>query len=92
MVTKNKKLQTNLAEAAQQAGVALMTAAVTLGMVEVPEHEKRAVLPMQPAFAFVNPVEDGGQGTQLRRERDEVHPQHISYGINQRTPARSGKI
>lgn len=89
--TKSSKLPIDqLAEVAQQAGLILMTAAVTLGMLELPEHgNSRIVLPNQPAMVFAGENQDNNNP--LRREREETAPHYISYSINQRTPARSGR-
>lgn len=95
MSTKTKNAKTTidkLAEASQQAGLLLMTAAVTIGMVELPEHtNSKIVVPNQPAFAFANNGGDTNLNNPLRREREESGPHYISYSINQRTPSRTGK-
>jgi len=95
MSTKIKNTKTTfdkLAEASQQAGLLLMTAAVTIGMVELPEHtNSKVVVPTQPAFAFANNGGEANLNNPLRREREESGPHYISYGINQRTPSRTGK-
>jgi hypothetical protein len=92
--TKINKTAAAITDVAANTGILLMTAAVTLGMVEVPEHpDKRAIVPVRPAFAFANATaEREAQGNQLRRERDEVHPHYVGYSVNQRTPGRTGKI
>lgn len=81
-----------LAQVSQQAGLLLMTAAVTIGMVELPEHaNNKIVVPNQPALVFVNNTSEANPNNPLRREREEVGPHYISYSINQRTPSRTGK-
>lgn len=75
-----------------QFGVVLMAAAVTLGLVEVPnDHEKRALLTSRPVFEMATVNSEQGNNP-LRREREESAPHYISYGVNQRTPSRTGKI
>ena len=97
MATKTKINDTAkvINDVAASAGLILMSAAVTLGMVEVPHHpDKRAILPAQPHYAPA--LASGGNGefnpNELRRERDEVHPHYHSYSAIQRTPGRTGKI
>lgn len=95
MPTKTKNTKTKpekLFEAAQQAGLVLMTAAVTLGMLELPDHpNSRIVLPSQPAFAWANENEDLNNNNVLRRSNEETEQHYISYSVAQRTPARSGR-
>ena len=90
MSNKNEKNFINIeqiTEAAQNIGVVLMTAAVTLGIATDHMATGRVVLPNQPALATAG--EQGGNP--LRREREESAPHYISYNVTQRTPARSGK-
>lgn len=95
LMSKNKnKITTTdkVAELAQQTGILLMTAAVTLGMLELPEHpNSKVILPSQPAL-----VEAGENNNELnnpiRREREEAAPHYISYNVTQRTPGRSSKV
>lgn len=95
MPTKTKKTKTTtetLARLSQQASLLLMAAAVTVGMVELPEHaNSKIVVPNQPAFAFANNGGEANPNNPLRREREETAPHYISYSINQRTPSRTGK-
>jgi hypothetical protein len=95
MSTKTKKAPTKsekLCELAQQASMILMTAAVTLGMTELPGHpDKRIVLPNQPAFAWANDKGESNNNNTLRRESQETEQNYISYSVAQRTPARSGR-
>jgi hypothetical protein len=95
MPTKTKKVPTKsekLCELAQQASMILMTAAVTLGMTELPGHpDKRIVLPNQPAFAWANDKGESNNNNTLRRESQETEQHYISYSVAQRTPARSGR-
>jgi hypothetical protein len=90
---KNKKTQTvtdKTLEAAQQAGLLLMSAAVTLGMLEPSDHlGRQVVLPNQPAFALARINDD--LNNPLRRESEETAPHYVSYSEGQRTPARSGR-
>jgi hypothetical protein len=99
MPTKTKKVppkSEKLLELAQQASMILMTAAVTLGMTELPGHpDKRIVLPNQPAFAWANDKGESNNNNNynntLRRESQETEQHYISYSVAQRTPARSGR-
>jgi hypothetical protein len=77
-----------LTEMSQHIGMALMAAAATIGMLELPEHPNaRVVVPSQPALVAVEATENNP----LRREREEMAPHHISYSETQRTPGRTGK-
>ena len=92
--TKNidKPIVGKLTDIAQQAGIILMTAAVTLGMLEMPEHSKRVIVPNQPAPEFAeNGNETNPDSSALRREREETGPHYVSYNVTQRTPGRTGK-
>ncbi len=95
MPTKTKNTKTpvdKLAEVAQQAGIVLMTAAVTLGMLELPEHSKRVIVPNQPVPEFADSENKTDSNDNiLRREREEAGPHYISYSVAQRTPGRTGK-
>ncbi len=88
--TKNSKLPVNhLGELAGQAGIIIMTAAVTLGMLEAPDHNtSKIILPNQPAFVF---AENGEENNPVRREREDTVPHFISYSEVQRTAPRSGR-
>ena len=67
-----------------------MTAAATVGMLELPEHpNSKIVTPSQPSFAMA--IENSEQTNPIRREREETAPHFISYNVTQRTPARSGR-
>jgi hypothetical protein len=90
--TKTDKIDT-IAENLQNVGIGLMAVAATIGMVELPQEERRAIIvPHQPAFAFNEPA-NGEQGNNpLRREKENEVGQHfVSFNSVQRTPARSGK-
>lgn len=91
--TKNtKNTSEKLVELSQQAGLLLMTAAVTIGMVELPEHaNNRVIVPNQPSFAFANNNGEANPNNPLRREGEESAPHYISYSTFQRTPGRTGK-
>jgi len=93
MLTKTKKVKTTtdtVAEFSQQLGMLLMTAAATVGMLELPDHPgTKIALPNQPIFARVTENEENNNP--LRREREEAAPHYISYSVTQRTPSRSGK-
>ena len=97
MQTKTKKSQPNidkLAKASHQVGLMLMTAAVTIGMLELPDHpNNKVIVPNQPAFAYAgNNIEDTNLNNPVRREREEAGPHYISYSVNQRTPSRHGRV
>lgn len=87
MATKTNS--NKIVQLSQQAGLLLMSAAVTLGMLELPDRATRIVVPNQPAFAWANEKEQN-QNT-LRRESEETEQHYISYSVAQRTPARSGR-
>jgi hypothetical protein len=91
--TKNTiSITQKLAEAAQNAGLLMMTAAVTVGMLELPEHSKRVVIPSRPVFEFAETSHEANpDNNPLRREREETGPHYVSYSVAQRTPSRSGK-
>jgi hypothetical protein len=99
MSTKTKNIKTNpekLAEFTQQLGLLLMTAAFTIGMVEMPEHGagQKVIVPNQPSFAFAQNENEGGApngDNTMRREREEAGPHYVSYNLSQRTPGRTGK-
>jgi hypothetical protein len=79
-----------LGKIAGQAGLILMTAAVTLGMLDLPDHPAaKIILPNQPAFVFAADNEEANNP--VRREREESAPHYISYSESQRTASRSGK-
>ena len=90
--SKNSKQPTDkIADVAQQCGILLMTLAVTLGMMELPNHtNNRVIVPNQANLAFA--MDNGENNNPVRREREESAPHFISYSAIQRTPARSGKV
>jgi hypothetical protein len=76
---------------AQQAGIILMTAAVTLGMTETSNRTNaRIIVPNQPSFAMAT-EQDEQNNNVLRRESEESEKSYVSYSVTQRTPARSGR-
>jgi hypothetical protein len=80
----------NLNQLAQQAGLMVVAAIATFGMLEAPaDTDRRVVIPNQPAFVFANDEEE--LNNPIKREQEENSPQYISYSVSQRTPARSGK-
>jgi hypothetical protein len=95
MSTKTKttpsKVET-LTEVSRQIGLLLMSAAVTFGMLELPDRPSaRIILPTQPVFAWANENEDINNSNTLRRENEETEQHYISYSVAQRTPSRSGR-
>ena len=88
--TKNNSTLDKVNEVAAQAGLVLMTAAVTLGMLEMPEHpNSKVIMPNQPSFAFAG--ENEKTDNPIRREREESAPHYVSYSEVQRTASRSGR-
>lgn len=97
MANKTKTKPTaidKISDVAMQGGVVLMAAATTLGLVDLPnEPDKRAIVPNQPAFATAPEFGNKPVGSDsFRREREDVHPHYVTYGVQQRTPSRTGKI
>lgn len=96
MSINNKNSQTTLDRAAivaQQAGLVLMSAAFTLGMIDIAEQIKgKVIVPTQSSFAVEAVSPQGGHDEPIRRDREETHPHSASYSINQRTQARSGRM
>lgn len=89
----NKNTLEQITDASQQVGLLLMTAAVTLGMVEIPQHpNSKIVLPAEAIYAQVGGAGAGEEnnGT-LRREKEEHGPHFVGYSNIQRTHARAGK-
>jgi hypothetical protein len=87
---KTKSPVKQITETAQQAGLVLMAAAVTLGMVELSNHPNgKIVLPNQPALEMVSDTPN--HNDPIRREREETHPHYVSYSAYQRTPGRTGR-
>lgn len=91
MMSLKEKITTkdNITEVARQAGLILMTAAATLGMVELPDHLNSKIVVGQPASFMA--IEQQGNNP-IRREKEESPQHYISYSIAQRTPGRYGKI
>ncbi|HET9098199.1 MAG TPA: hypothetical protein VFN51_01125 [Candidatus Saccharimonadales bacterium] len=85
----NKNLQTRLANIAAQSGILLMTAATTIGIVEMPDHVRtQAIVPGRAVFAFAY---DSGNSNLLKREKEDTAPHYISYAETQRTHSRAGR-
>jgi hypothetical protein len=80
-----------LAEVAQRVGLAAMSTALVLSVVELPDDAKRVILPNRPAPVWVNAGGENSDNNPIRREREETAPHFISYSVVQRTPARSGR-
>jgi hypothetical protein len=94
-MSKNTKNQLStsekLTDLAQQAGVLLMAGAITVGMIEMPDHpNNKVILPNQPAMAVVG-GNNGGDNNPVQREREETAPHFISYSVVQRTASRAGR-
>ena len=88
---KNQSISEKLANIGTQAGVVMMAAAATVGVMDMQGHERiKVVIPNQPIFAYeTNNTESNNP---IQREREEVAPHFISYNVTQRTPGRHGKI
>lgn len=93
--TKTNKVYANVAHVANAAGVLMMTAAATIGMVELPNHPNKVAITSQPILEAAQPGAPGenfmNELGQIRREREETHPHAISFSVNQRTPGRTGR-
>jgi hypothetical protein len=75
---------------AQGAGLVLMAAATTLGLVETNDHQNtRVSLNAAPVYIFAGENEDVNA---IRRERtEETGPHYVNLSVTQRTPGRTGK-
>lgn len=97
MIVKTKTVKNpldQLSAVAQNLGLVIMTTAATVGMLEMPDHLNKVVVPNQPAFAFAGEnsnVNNEGNTNPIRREKEEVEQHYISYSVAQRTPGRTGK-
>lgn len=92
MSIKNKKISNTqkLRNIGTQAGVMLMAAATTVGVMDMQDHQSiKVVVPNQPTFAFE--TENTELNNPILREREESAPHYISYDVAQRTPSRHGK-
>ncbi len=90
--TKKSKIYTEaLTDAAQRLGLAAMSAALVLSVLELPDDAKRVILPSQPAPVWANSGDNSNDNNPIRREREETAPHFISYSEIQRTPSRSGR-
>ncbi len=86
--TKNTlKLPDTVTEISRQAGVLLMAAAVTFGMMD--HSSTRVILPAQAAITPAG--ENEAFNNSSRRESEETAPHYVSYSETQRTPSRSGQ-
>lgn len=87
---KNQKISSEvLGTAARQLGLMVMSAAMILSTIELPDDVKRVILPNQPEPIWVSENEDNNNP--IRREREETAPHFISYSEVQRTASRSGR-
>lgn len=92
---KNEKTTADtIGDIAASVGILLMTAATTLGMLEMPDQSNsKIIMPSQPAFALASQAtEQPAESSQLRREREETGPHYTSYSVAQRTPSRTGRL
>jgi hypothetical protein len=93
MSIKNRKKSNTqkLRNLGTQAGVMLMAAATTVGLMDMQEHQSvKVIIPNQPTFAFE--TENTQLNNPILREREESAPHYVSYEVAQRTPSRHGKI
>jgi hypothetical protein len=94
VLTKNKNTVSStekMRNLSAQLGIILMSAAATIGMLEMPDHSKAQILvPARAVFAYAN-ENSNDPANSIRRERDEEAPHYLSYSETQRTPSRSGK-
>lgn len=74
-------------------GMAVMTFATVVGMLELPNHTvNRIALPNQTVTVTSNSLNNLNEiNNPIRRDKEEAAPQYISYSESQRTPGRSGK-
>jgi hypothetical protein len=92
--TKNNNTLDNIlattTTVAQAAGLVLMAAATTLGLVETNDHlVTKAALTSSPVYIFAGENEDVNP---IRRERtEETGPHYVNLSVTQRTPGRTGK-
>ncbi|HET7059808.1 MAG TPA: hypothetical protein VFH99_00600 [Candidatus Saccharimonadales bacterium] len=86
---KTKLPSTALHEAAQRIGLVIMSGALTLSVLSLPDDAKRIILPTQPLPAWAG--ESSNANNPIRREREETTPHFISYSEVQRTASRSGR-
>lgn len=93
---KTNKVYANVSHAANAAGVLMMTAAATIGMIEIPNHPNKVAITNQPVLEAAQPGHVGenfmNELGQIRREREETHPHAISFSVAQRTPGRTGRF
>lgn len=93
MLLKTKTIENTsntLSHLANQVGIAAMTLAAVVGMVELPGHmNSRVILPSQ--YKFVAETGESELNNPLRREKEDTEQHYISYSEAQRTPSRSGK-
>jgi hypothetical protein len=79
---KSKSSVEQLTTLGKQAGFLIMTAAATLGMMELPNHTNgRIVVPNQPVFAFAGQNQEPTNPMQRERQEEEVSSQFISYSV-----------
>jgi hypothetical protein len=89
---KNTKTSQNLLQRySSELGVAIMTLATVVGMLELPDHSvnTRYILPGQPIKVTVNDMND--MTNPIRRDKEDTNQEYVSYSESQRTPSRSGK-
>lgn len=88
---KNQSISEKLANIGTNAGVIMMAAATTVGVMDMQNHQRiKVVIPNQPIFAYE--TNNTQSNNPIQREREESAPHYISYNVTQRTPGRHGKI
>ena len=89
MTQKYKNNNKNNIVIGRSLGLAIMTLAAVVGLVELPGRNIKPTV-LIPAFASVSEEVRGPNPE--RREREEAGPHYVSYSANQRTPSRSGQF
>jgi hypothetical protein len=88
---KNQSISQKVANLSAQAGIIMMAAAATAGVMDMNDHQKiKVIMPNQPVFAYE--TENTGANNAVRTQREETAPHFISYNVSQRTPGRHGRV
>jgi hypothetical protein len=88
---KNQSISQKVATIGAQAGIVMMAAATTIGVMDMNDHQKiKVVMPNQPVFAYE--TENTQVNNAVRTQREETAPHFISYNVSQRTPGRHGRV
>ncbi|MFI5271395.1 MAG: hypothetical protein ACHQT9_05145 [Candidatus Saccharimonadales bacterium] len=88
---KNQTITQKVASLSAQAGIIMMAAAATAGVMDMNDHQKiKVIVPNQPIFAYE--TENTETNNPVRSQREETAPHFISYNVSQRTPGRHGRV